>query len=309
MSQEHDKYFKQIFSRKEEMTDLVVNGLPQVAKLIDIASLQLDTTEYVDKTLNKSYSDLVYNCKYQNRDIKIALLFEHKSQPELYPHLQLLGYMLQIWQTCKNNKEPLTPIIPILFYHGTENWKHSNFFDSFEDLDDNLKKYIPNFEYELVNTKLLSDKQIKKMFQQYSVKTVMLLMKHIFDEPELLENEIEIIFESLPFLMMDEQGRDLFKTTIVYLFKAAKTNPDKVTAKLKKLSIMGAQIAKTTAEQLEENGIEKGIKQVAINLIKNGHSNELIKGGTGLNDLQINKLVNTVYGLTKDEIERIKKCL
>jgi len=290
MSQEHDKYFKQIFSRKEEMTDLVVNGLPQVAKLIDIASLQLDTTEYVDKTLNKSYSDLVYNCKYQNRDIKIALLFEHKSQPELYPHLQLLGYMLQIWQTCKNNKEPLTPIIPILFYHGTENWKHSNFFDSFEDLDDNLKKYIPNFEYELVNTKLLSDKQIKKMFQQYSVKTVMLLMKHIFDEPELLENEIEIIFESLPFLMMDEQGRDLFKTTIVYLFKAAKTNPDKVTAKLKKLSIMGAQIAKTTAEQLEENGIEKGIKQVAINLIKNGHSNELIKGGTGLNDLQINKL-------------------
>ncbi len=96
MSQEHDKYFKQIFSRKEEMTDLVVNGLPQVAKLIDIASLQLDTTEYVDKTLKKSYSDLVYNCKYKDKNIKIALLFEHKSHPEIHPHLQLLGYMLQI---------------------------------------------------------------------------------------------------------------------------------------------------------------------------------------------------------------------
>jgi len=286
MSQEHDKYFKQIFSRKEEMTDLVVNGLPQVAKLIDTASLQLDKTEYVDKTLKKSYSDLVYNCKFKNRDIKIALLFEHKSQPELLPHLQLLGYMLQIWQTCKNNKQPLTPIIPILFYHGTENWEYGNFLESFENLDENLKKYIPNFEYELVNTKLLSDEQINKMFQQYSVKTVMLLMKHIFDEPELLENKIEIIFESLPFLLKDEYGRDLFKTTLVYLFNAANTNPVKITEKLKKISIMGAQIAKTTAEQLEENGIKK----VAINLIKKGHSNEVIKDGTGLNDQQINDL-------------------
>jgi len=42
MSQEHDKYFKQIFSRKEEMTDLVVNGLLQVAKLIDIASVKIE---------------------------------------------------------------------------------------------------------------------------------------------------------------------------------------------------------------------------------------------------------------------------
>jgi len=214
------------------------------------------------------------------------LLFEHKSQPELYPHLQLLGYMLQIWQTCKNNKQPLTPIIPILFYHGTENWEYGNFLESFENLDENLKKYIPNFEYELVNTKLLSDEQIKKMFHQYSVKTIMLLMKHIFDDPELLENEIEIIFESLPFLLKDELGRDLFKTTLVYLFKASKTNPVKVTEKLKKISIMGAQIAKTTAEQLEENGIKK----VAINLIKKGHSNEVIKDGTGLNDQQINDL-------------------
>jgi len=293
MSQEHDKYFKQIFSRKEEMTDLVVNGLPQVAKLIDIASLQLDTTEYVDKTLNKSYSDLVYNCKYKNRDIKIALLFEHKSQPELYPHLQLLGYMLQIWQTCKNNKQPLIPIIPILFYHGTENWKYGDFLASFEDLDENLKKYIPNFEYELVNTKLLSDEQIKKMFHQYSVKTIMLLMKHIFDDPELLENEIEIIFESLPFLLKDELGRDLFKTTLVYLFKASKTNPVKVTEKLKKISIMGAQIAKTTAEQLHEEGMEDGIRQVAIKMIKQGFDNETIVICTDLNISQIDQLRKT----------------
>ena len=290
MSQEHDKYFKQIFSRKEEMTDLVVNGLPQVAKFIDIASLQLDTTEYVDKTLNKSYSDLVYNCKYKNQDVKIALLFEHKSQTEKYPHLQLLGYMLQIWETCKNNKQPLTPIIPILFYHGTEDWNYSNFLESFENLDENLKKYIPNFDYELVNTKPLSNEQINRMFHSNSVKTVMLLMKHIYDEPELFENEIEIIFENTPFLIEDEYGRDLYKTTLVYLFKTSKSNKDKVTEKLKKISTMGAQIAKTIAEQLHEEGFEEGKKNVAIKMIKEGFENSIIIKMTELSDIEINEL-------------------
>jgi len=49
---------------------------------------------------------------------------------------------------------------------------------------------------------------------------------------------------------------------------------------------MGAQIAKTTAEQL----IDEGMKQVAINLIIKGHTNEVIIDGTGLNVQQINEL-------------------
>jgi len=62
---QHDKMFKEIFSRKEEMTDFITHALPQVAKYLDISTLQLDTTQYIDKKLQVGYSDLVYNCKYQ----------------------------------------------------------------------------------------------------------------------------------------------------------------------------------------------------------------------------------------------------
>jgi len=81
---------------------------------------------------------------------------------------------------------------------------------------------------------------------------------------------------------------------LVYLFNAANTNPVKITEKLKKISIMGAQIAKTTAEQLEERGllrgIEEGLKQVAIKMIKDGVDNVSIVKYTDLSISQIELL-------------------
>ena len=66
-----------------------------IAEEIDIESIELDTTKYVDKSLNEFYSDIVYNAKTkENQAIKVALLFEHKSYPERFPRLQLMDYLL-----------------------------------------------------------------------------------------------------------------------------------------------------------------------------------------------------------------------
>ncbi len=91
----HDKFFKVLFSRKEAVSEFIEKFLPtRVATHIDLASLQLDNTEYVDKELRTHFSDLVYNGVYRQSDdekseaieMKIAFLFEHKSSPEKYPH-------------------------------------------------------------------------------------------------------------------------------------------------------------------------------------------------------------------------------
>lgn len=77
----HDKFFKEIFSKKEEVQDLIINTLPKyLTNKIDFSSLQLDNTSYVDEELKTSFSDLVYNCIYKGKTtIKISLLLEHKS--------------------------------------------------------------------------------------------------------------------------------------------------------------------------------------------------------------------------------------
>jgi len=295
IASQHDKYFKEIFSRKEEMIDFITNALPQVTKYLDINTLQLDSTQYIDKRLQVGYSDLVYNCKYANNvDLKIALLFEHKSQPENFPHLQLLAYMIKIWETNIKQKQSLMPIIPILFYHGADEWIYKNFEDYFPGIDEPLKKYLPSFDYELINTTNLTDKQIKNMFQMYSLKTGILIMKHIFDNPEILINELESIFEHLHQLLETENGRDLFETTVIYLYSNLKNDKEKVTEKLRQISPKGGEIALTIAQKLEKKGhlkgMEEGIKKVALNMIRNNFDNSLIKIATNLSEEQIDMI-------------------
>jgi len=295
IASQHDKYFKEIFSRKEEMSDFITNALPQIAQFINIDTLQLDTTQYIDKKLQIGYSDIVYNCVYKNKiELKIALLFEHKSQTEDFPHLQLLGYMLKIWQTNIKQKQHLMPVIPILFYHGSEDWNNKKFEDYFIGIDETLKKYLPAFDYELINTKNFSDEQIKQMFQMLSLKTGILIMKHIFDEPDTLINELESIFENLQHLLETENGRNLFETTVIYLFSNMKNDKQKVTDKLRQISNKGGEIALTIAQQYEKKGeligMEKTIRKIAITMIKQGFDNETIEKCIDLSIMQIELL-------------------
>ena len=295
IASQHDKYFKEIFSRKEEMSDFITNALPQIAQFINIDTLQLDTTQYIDKKLQIGYSDIVYNCVYKNKiELKIALLFEHKSQTEDFPHLQLLGYMLKIWQTNIKQKQHLMPVIPILFYHGSEDWNNKKFEDYFIGIDETLKKYLPTFDYELINTKNFSDEQIKQMFQMLSLKTGILIMKHIFDEPDILINELDSIFENLQHLLETENGRNLFETTVIYLFSNMKNDKQKVTDKLRQISNKGGDIAETIAQKLKKEGrilgIEETIRKIAIKMIKKGYDNEEIEECTNLSIQQIELL-------------------
>ena len=88
-----------------------------------------------------SVSDLLYTAKYEsNRDLYLYLLFEHKSYPEPHIAFHLLRYMIQIWEKdLKNNSSlPLYPIVPLVFYHGKEEWKIATDFKSISADETNI---------------------------------------------------------------------------------------------------------------------------------------------------------------------------
>ena len=266
----HDKYFKQLFSQKSEMKEFLANGLPQVAKLLDLNTLQLDTTSYIDKKLNVGFSDLVYNCQYShNIEIKICLLFEHKSYIVNNPYLQLLGYMLNIWEQNIKQKQKLMPIIPILFYNGNDEWNYQIFESYFGEMDSDLKQYMPIFKYEQINTTNWSDEQIQKLFSLVSLKIGVLVMKHIFDDPNYLINEL------------------------TNLLNATKLNPEQLKEKVSGISQNAVEIVETGAMQI----INKAMEKVAIDMIKDGADNQIIAKYTKLNNDQIEIIRFTIQEL------------
>ena len=193
----HDKVFKEIESIKENVVDLINATFPDnIKNKLDLETLYLDNKSYIDENLGEYFSDLVYNCKYKdnNKEVKISLLFEHKSSIPDYPHIQLLKYIVMVWdENIKQKKKPQI-VIPVIFYHGKKKWKVRELFEYFDYVDDDIKEFIPRFSYILTDLAKYSDKDIKeKLFAREANKIFCLLLKHIFDE-NYIKKGIEDIF-------------------------------------------------------------------------------------------------------------------
>ena len=287
----HDKFFKSLFSSKNRIEEFVSKTIsPNIVERLDLNTLKIDNTEYLDKRLNSSFSDLVYNCKYgDEKDVKISLLFEHKSQPEKFPHFQLLGYMLRIWELQIKQKEELTPIIPIIFYHGKKKWDIKSFDEYFGKLDNQLQAFIPKFDYELIDTSTYSDIELQKHFDNIELQVGLLIMKNIFNEQKMLE-QIGRLSDQINKLLQTKEGKDFFDSITIYMLNSTKIPSDKYRELMETISTQAETQFVSTAQKLRIDGIEEGKKKTALRLIIKGYSNSIIMDATNLSENEIEKI-------------------
>jgi len=146
MNKPHDHLFKSTFSGKRIAADYIRHFLPaKLTAKLNLSSLELAPTSYVNGGLEEYLSDVVYRCRYGEQQISLSLLFEHKSQPDGIIYLQLLRYLLEAWDQQPQKKKGLGIIIPIVVYHGKQKWERRSFASHFSGLDDTLSPFIPTF--------------------------------------------------------------------------------------------------------------------------------------------------------------------
>lgn len=291
----HDRFFKELFSRKEEAREFIAKTFPkEISQKINFETLELDKTEYIDSKLRTHFSDVVYNCKYNNlTDIKITLLFEHKSYTEQYPHLQLLGYMLKIWELQVKQKQALTPIIPIIFYHGEQKWTKNSFDKYLTGIDGILQRFIPEFDYQIIDTSDFSDDEIHNLFKNLQLQIGILILKNIFNEENTLL-KIDKIFSEINTILQTEQGEKFFEAIVSYLYFATHLETQIIVDKMRTVSPNAGDIFISTAQKLrfegKIEGIETGMKKVAFSMLQKGYPDDEIIELTGLSKLQLDYL-------------------
>lgn len=121
----HDVYVKILFGRIAVARSFFRCYLPpELVAELDLRSLTLDKESFVSEKLREYFSDLVY--RVQRKDGGAAflyLLLEHKSTPERWTPLQLLGYQHEIWERAKATcGDQLPLIVPVVLYHGERPW-------------------------------------------------------------------------------------------------------------------------------------------------------------------------------------------
>ncbi len=182
----HDHLFKSTFSDPRIAADYIRNFLPtKLTSKLDLATLKLAPTSYVNEELKEYLSDVVYRCRYGDQELSLSLLFEHKSKPGEIIYLQLLRYLLEAWDQQPKKKEGLGIIIPIVVYHGKEKWQKRTFSSHFPGLDATLTPFIPNFQYLLTDLADWSDEALMTL-QAGLVRNVLLVLKH-FKETQYIK--------------------------------------------------------------------------------------------------------------------------
>jgi len=258
----HDKLFRETWSNKENARSFLMNYLPDnVLELVDMDSLEISKDSFVEKELKEYFSDLLYMVDFKGAPGYVYLLFEHKSYADKLIHLQLLEYILKIWRLhLKQNKsKPLPIVIPLVLYHGRSKWKFgTDLFSMISGPYDQLADYIPDFRFILYDLSRYSDEDIKGTVLS---KTVLLLLKHIFDAD--IADKLPGILSLLRELMDKSTGLQYLETIIRYLFSTMEQMGAGEIDKILKKSLSDKQgdVIMTIADELRMEGEKKGYAQ------------------------------------------------
>ncbi len=297
---EHDKLFKEIESDKENAIDLIEAIFPRdvLCELI-LDTLTIDTNSYVDKKLKEYYTDLVYNCKSMNNvEIKISLLFEHKSYKPDNEYLQLLRYITNIWSYQEKNKQNLTLIIPVIFYHGEENWKYRPITNFFKDYNKKLYRFLPGFDYVITDICQYDDNKIKNELVKRDInKALFMLFKYINNEALLVEKLYEIFLELKNYIDKEEEQNKIL-SIITYIMELTEISPEQLTEIMKRISLSKGEVVMTTAMKLrlegklegEKEGKKEGRIEAAKKMFELGSNMDFVMKVTNLSEQELLEL-------------------
>jgi predicted transposase/invertase (TIGR01784 family) len=288
--------------------DLFQNLLPQdVLAKINLATLRLEKTNFIDNPIGKKAVDALFSVKFGEENGYLYLLAEHQSTIDKFMTLRLMKYMLMIVEHHKSNHPKdkyLAPVYPLVIYNGSDDYKAPNdFFELFRDK--NLAKDLFMGPVQLINLPKISDEEILNFTV---ANLLMFMLKHINDEDifssiskiahylEITANRNFLYIESI-FRYILNKGQTTKAADLVKLF--TDITPDD-----RREDIM------TIAEQLiqkgETQGIEKGrlegkeegkeeiLNEVVINLYLAGQTIEFISKVTKTSLQKIQKIIGHI---------------
>ncbi|MBO0934356.1 Rpn family recombination-promoting nuclease/putative transposase [Fibrella aquatilis] len=256
----HDHFFKIAFSRTNVVADFIQAFLPpDFSQQLDLETLARLGDSFVDEQLAQHYADLLYSVNFGDTPITIALLFEHKSYTEEYPHFQLARYMLNLWQEQLTNKEPLTRVVPILLYHGLGRWKQQSMTDYFGPANSVLNSFVPDFQYLLINLRKAPDSQFSLLTDDYAKITAGLL--RTIRERRQLTRMFEELAATFDSLVGSSEGEQFVKTAFLYVHWSSKLTSAEMVAIFNRISPKSAQVVISAAELLLQEGLENGLKK------------------------------------------------
>ena len=317
----HDSFFKKLFSDKNNVKSFLTIALPQdLLSNIELEKIDIDPTGYVSEAMEGSFSDIVVKTRIKGEKKEeqkekgkkkkgkkrgkdkgipadIYIIFEHKSYRDRNIYFQLLKYMYMMWEQDYREGKELRVIIPLVFYHGRGKWRLSKEFNSVFGVNEDVRKYLLNYEYLLFDTNEwdFEDEKNRGVRDNVMLMSGLLLMKSVFSKDIKGVERVLDLWSKMGF--KDEK---LIITFLYYITATKDMEPEELSKLIKEKNIGGDEIMRTLGMRWYEEGVKEGMEKGEYERAKKDAKNMLIKG------LDI-RLISEVTGLSEEEVEKIKE--
>jgi len=255
----------------------------EITRLLDFSTFKPLSDSFVSEKLKSTRADIIFECrtteKYGNRTFNLCFLIEHKASSYRYASIQIGGYIFDAYrQQIKEGISPLTPVIPLIYYHGQKDWNPLSVDEIFEEIPSSVEPYIPSFEWLFENIGHYSDEEIWQMGS--ALFTSALMVQKYTDQPKALVERFTQIFS----ILESWSDRNLFGSLIVYYIEMIAAEDVLFEDLIEKLPEKMKTEFLSLADQLRNEGKAEGkaegeketLHKMILNMLQQGLSIDLI---------------------------------
>ena len=300
--QKHDKTFKEILKKSNEMSEF----LETFVKIkIKKENLKIYNNSFITKDYHRRESDIIY----KRIDKNIFYIVEHQSKVDPNMPIRILEYCVELMRELKNtNTQKCNPlIIPIVLYTGDKKWNVSTEFSKTQERDNLFPEYSIKQIYKLIDINKYKIEELKQINNKIS-KMLMIekctnnmeigkILEYLAQTANTKEDRIwinDLVTYVFAHTISEERIKEILK--ILYESEKDGEMDDLIERINRNQRIERRRIrAKSKAEGKLEGKLE-GIKEALIKTIKNMQK-------YNVKDEDIMKYTNT----TLEELETIKK--
>lgn len=315
-SKAKDNIFKVIFSKPE----LFIEFLQSFVKIDLFDDLQPSDIEDMSERYLPLYHDSKESDTIKRIHLKgdtplfVIAILEHESKVNYRASFKMLQYMalvLNEYEKEVNQKKPKAsyakdfkypPVLPIIFYDGPGKWTAArNFYDKTE-LNAAFEKYIPKFEYELVNLNDYSQTDIAQFGNALSV--VMIMDKIRTPDGMSLLKDLPADYAERLKLNIPPSMTQLIADVITLLLKKINVPNDEIDAvseaiyqrRYQKMFAFTEnydvqETRRIAREEGREEGREENRKEIFLNMAKSNFTPEQMSEYTGIPLEEVQRLL------------------
>ncbi len=257
-----DSAYKYLFSNPAILCKLIHAFVEEdfSAKIQPDSLRKLDPS-HLSATLQQRESDLLYEVRLDSQDNQdsqtayLYILLEFQSTAPKHMAIRLLSYISLFYERLikegKNSKGKLPPVFPLVLYNGDRPWNAPRSTSELISSNEIPAKYLPHFQYALIDEKRIPDEKIHKLHNLISA----VICAEKYGRPGEWEAQIPQIVEFLG----DEPGLEItiFRRWIALLFgeDMNESEYNQITAPEEVQKMLA-----TLAEDLKAEGRQEGEK-------------------------------------------------